>query len=206
MVTRVKICGITRVADALAAAKLGADAVGLVFYEPSPRAVTIAAAAEITASLPPFVTSVALFVNPEVALVEQVIQQARVDVLQFHGDETPEFCAGFQRPYFKALRMQPGVDIAQLANGYTTAQGILLDAWLPGVPGGTGRTFDWQQIPQQISKPLILAGGLNVANVATAIAKAKPWAVDVSGGVEVSHGIKDMSKLSQFMQAVRQAG
>lgn len=206
MVTRVKICGITRVADALAAAKLGADAVGLVFYEPSPRAVTIAAAAEITASLPPFVTSVALFVNPEVALVEQVIQQARVDVLQFHGDETPEFCAGFQRPYFKALRMQPGVDIAQLANGYTSAQGILLDAWLPGVPGGTGRTFDWQQIPQQISKPLILAGGLNVANVATAIAQAKPWAVDVSGGVEVSHGIKDMSKLSQFMQAVRQAG
>lgn len=206
MVTRVKICGITRVADALAAAKLGADALGLVFYEPSPRAVTIAAAAEITASLPPFVTSVALFVNPEVALVEQVIHQARVDVLQFHGDETPEFCAGFQRPYFKALRMQPGVDIAQLANGYTTAQGILLDAWLPGVPGGTGLTFDWQQIPQQISKPLILAGGLNVANVATAIAQAKPWAVDVSGGVEASHGIKDMSKLSQFMQAVRQAG
>ncbi len=206
MVTRVKICGITRVADALAAAKLGADALGLVFYEPSPRAVTIAAAAEITASLRPFVTSVALFVNPEVALVEQVIQQTRVDVLQFHGDETPEFCAGFQRPYFKALRMQPGVDIAQLANGYTTAQGILLDAWLPGVPGGTGLTFDWQQIPQQISKPLILAGGLNVANVATAIAQAKPWAVDVSGGVEASHGIKDMSKLSQFMQAVRQAG
>lgn len=201
MRTRVKICGITTIEDAQAAAQAGADAIGLVFYAKSPRAVTVAQAAKIVASLPAFVTTVALFVDPSADEVNQLLEQVPIDLLQFHGDESAQFCSSFQRPYIKALRMQPGIDITQQANMHTTAQGILLDAWVPGVPGGTGRTFDWDKIPS-LSQALILAGGLTPDNVRQAITHVSPWAVDVSGGVEQNKGQKAHSKIRDFMQAV----
>lgn len=201
MRTRVKICGITTIEDAQAAAQAGADAIGLVFYAKSPRAVTVAQAAKIVASLPAFVTTVALFVDPSADEVNQLLEQVPIDLLQFHGDESAQFCSSFQRPYIKALRMQPGIDITQQANMHTTAQGILLDAWVPGVPGGTGRTFDWDKIPS-LSQVLILAGGLTPDNVRQAITHVSPWAVDVSGGVEQNKGQKAHSKIRDFMQAV----
>lgn len=201
MRTRVKMCGITRVEDALAAARSGADAIGLVFYDKSPRAVSIGRAAEIVAVLPPFVTSVALFVNPLAAEVERVLAQVPVDLLQFHGDESADFCGGFQRPYIKALRMQPGVDISQQANTYITAQGILLDAWVAGIPGGTGQTFNWHSIPD-LKLPLVLAGGLTAANAQQAIREVRPWALDVSGGIEQERGVKSREKIQEFMRAV----
>ena len=203
MRVRTKICGITRVEDALVAAQAGVDAIGLVFYAKSPRAVNVAQAQEIIAALPPFVSTVGLFVNASAAEVNAVLEQVPLDVLQFHGDETPEFCEGFARPYFRALRMQPGVDIAASAAQYCGAQGILLDAWVPGVPGGTGERFDWAQIPDNLSRPLILAGGLNAGNVIQAIHEVQPWAVDVSGGVEASHGVKDADKVRKFLYAVQ---
>ena len=202
MKTRVKICGITRLEDALLAAQTGADALGFVFYAPSPRNVTAAQAADILLRLPAFVTSVGLFVDADRAFVEQVLAQVPLDLLQFHGDETPEYCASCGRPYIKALRMQPGVDIAALAQQYSDARGILLDAWVPGVPGGTGTTLDWHSIPQALAKPLILAGGLDVDNVQLAIRQVRPWAVDISGGVEAAKGIKDADKVRAFMQQV----
>ncbi|HZJ91745.1 MAG TPA: phosphoribosylanthranilate isomerase [Thiopseudomonas sp.] len=203
MRVRTKICGITRVEDALVAAQAGVDAIGLVFYAKSPRAVNVAQAQEIIAALPPFVSTVGLFVNASATEVNAVLEQVPLDVLQFHGDETPEFCEGFARPYFRALRMQPGVDIAASAAQYCGAQGILLDAWVPGVPGGTGERFDWAQIPDNLSKPLILAGGLNADNVTQAIHEVQPWAVDISGGVEASHGVKDADKVRKFLYAVQ---
>lgn len=203
MRVRTKICGITRVEDALVAAQTGVDAIGLVFYAKSPRAVNVAQAQKIIAALPPFVSTVGLFVNASAAEVNAVLEQVPLDVLQFHGDETPEFCEGFARPYFRALRMQPGVDIAASAAQYCGAQGILLDAWVPGVPGGTGERFDWAQIPDNLSKPLILAGGLNADNVTQAIHEVQPWAVDISGGVEASHGVKDADKVRKFLYAVQ---
>jgi len=199
---RTKICGITRVEDALVAAQAGVDAIGLVFYGKSPRAVSIAQAQLITAALPPFVTVVGLFVNATRSEVNAVLDSVPLDVLQFHGDESPADCAGFSRPYFRALRMQPGLDIAELAAQYTDAQGILLDAWVPGVHGGTGERFDWARIPENLAKPLILAGGLNADNVGQAVQQVQPWAVDVSGGIEVSHGIKDAEKIRKFLYAV----
>ena len=202
MRVRTKICGITSVADALVVAQAGVDAIGLVFYAKSPRAVNAAQAQEIVAALPPFVSTVGLFVNATPDEINAVLAMVPLDVLQFHGDETPEFCERFSRPYFRALRMQPGVDIAQLAAQYSSAQGILLDAWVPGVPGGTGERFDWAQIPS-LAKPLILAGGLNAHNVTQAMDEVQPWAVDVSGGVEASHGIKDADKVRQFLYAVQ---
>lgn len=204
MRTRVKICGITHKADALMLAAAGVDALGLVFYAPSPRAVDAAAAAAIVAQLPAFVTVTGLFVNAEPAEVKQVLEQVPLDLLQFHGDESPEYCAAFERPYIKALRMQPGVDIGRQAVSYPDARGILLDAWVPGVPGGTGQRFDWDRIPANLQQPLILAGGLNATNVADAISQVQPWAVDASGGLESAPGVKDARQVQAFMRAVMQ--
>jgi len=206
MRTRVKICGITRPEDGLAAARWGADAIGMVFYAPSPRNVTLAQASEILAQLPPFVTSVGLFVDAGEEEIRRVLCQLPLDVLQFHGDESPEACACFQRPYIKALRMQPGVDITAEARRYPQASGFLLDTYQAGVPGGTGKTFDWRQIPTDLPQPLILAGGLHADNVANAIEQVQPYAVDVSGGVEVSKGIKDADRISDFIRNVNQTG
>ncbi len=200
---RTKICGITSVADALVVAQAGVDAIGLVFYAKSPRVVTAEQAQKIVAALPPFVTTVGLFVNASADEINAILAVVALDVLQFHGDETPEFCQGFSRPYFRALRMQPGVDIAASAAQYTGAQGILLDAWVPGIPGGTGERFDWAQIPDNLAKPLILAGGLNEDNVSQAIHEVQPWAVDISGGVEASYGVKDADKVRKFLYAVQ---
>ncbi|QEY58847.1 phosphoribosylanthranilate isomerase [Pseudomonas sp. C27(2019)] len=202
MRVRTKICGITRVEDAVVAAQAGADAIGLVFYAKSPRAVSVAQAQKIVAALPPFVTVVGLFVNAARSEVNAVLDSVPLDVLQFHGDETPAECEAFSRPYFRALRMQPGLDIAALSAQYSGAQGVLLDAWVPGVHGGTGERFDWARIPENLAKPLILAGGLNADNVGQAVRQVQPWAVDVSGGVEVSPGIKDAEKIRKFLYAV----
>lgn len=206
MNTRVKICGITRHEDAQLAAAEGADALGLVFYPPSPRYVEPARAAAIVDRLPAFVTSTGLFVNAPEHVVRNVLEQVALDLLQFHGDETPEYCASFGRPYIKALRMRPGVDIAAQAAAYEGARGILLDAYVAGVPGGTGQVFDWATIPATLAKPLILAGGLDVDNVRRAIEQTEPWAVDVSGGVEAGRGLKDAAKVRAFMRQVRSAG
>lgn len=202
MRTRVKICGITRAEDALEAARLGADAIGLVFYPPSPRAVTPAQAAEVVRELPPFVTRVGLFVNAEREDIAAAIETAQLDLLQFHGDESPAACRGHGRPWIKALRMAPEMDVAAQMARYPDAQGILLDAWRPGVPGGTGETFDWDRIPAQRPRPLILAGGLAPENVAGAIRRVRPWAVDVSGGVERAKGIKDADRMAAFIREV----
>ena len=183
MRTRVKICGITRLEDAQAAIAAGADALGFVFYAKSPRAVTIEQAASIVSQLPAFVTTVALFVDASADFVESVINETAIDLLQFHGDESPEFCGAFARPYIKALRMRPEMDLSSAIEAYGTAQGVLLDSYTPGTPGGTGETFDWSRIPAHQASKIILAGGLDSANVAQAIAQVKPYAVDVSGGV-----------------------
>jgi phosphoribosylanthranilate isomerase len=203
--TRTKICGITRVEDALAAAAAGADAIGLVFVAKSPRHVTPAQAAEIGSALPPFVTRVALFVNPDPAQVEAVLRQARPDVLQFHGEESPAFCRSFGAPYMKAARVKPGVDLLQFAALYADAQGLLLDAWSEGAHGGTGERFDWALIPPDLPRPVILAGGLHPGNVAEAVRAVRPWAVDVSSGVEAAKGIKDAAKIAAFIKEVRNA-
>lgn len=200
---RIKICGITRIEDALAAAKAGADAIGLVFHAASPRAVSVEQAAAIVRALPPFVTSVGLFVDASKERVEQVLSQVPLDLLQFHGDEPDVFCQGFARPYLKALRVQAGDDLNALAARWPGASGILLDSYKPGVPGGTGETFDWSMIPAQRDWNLVLAGGLNPDNVRQAMDRAAPWAVDISGGVESSKGIKDVSKINAFIREVR---
>lgn len=198
---RVKICGITQVDDALMAVRLGADALGLVFYPPSPRAVTTEQAQAIMASLPPFVTTVGLFVNEPEATIRSLLSQIPLDLLQFHGDESEADCRRYGRPYIKALRMKDDADIEAQARQYETASGILLDAYQPGVPGGTGQAFDWTRIPV-LTQPLILAGGLDAANVRAAIQSARPYAVDVSGGVEAAKGIKDHLKMATFINEV----
>ena len=202
-VVRSKICGITRIEDALAAVAAGADAIGFVFYAKSPRAVTAVQARAIIAALPPFVTTVGLFVNASACELNETLDAVPLDLLQFHGDETPEQCEGYHRPYIKALRVKAGDDIAGACNAYASASGILLDAYVEGVPGGTGRAFDWSLIPQGLSRPIILAGGLTVDNVVQAIDQVRPYAVDVSGGVEKSKGIKDHDKIRAFMHNVR---
>ncbi|MDO8294523.1 MAG: phosphoribosylanthranilate isomerase [Gallionella sp.] len=209
-VTRIKICGITRAEDALAAAHCGADAIGLVFYERSPRHVSIAQAAQLVAALPPFVSVVGLFVNAAEAFVREALAQVPLDLLQFHGDEPPEFCAQFAKPYLKAIRVKAGVDLLQCASDFRTAKGLLLDAHVEGIPGGTGATFDWSLIPKHLPLPVILSGGLAAENVAAAIEQVRPYAVDVSsgvesGGVEASKGIKDAAKIARFIQEVKQA-
>ncbi len=200
--TRVKICGLTSVEDAMRAVNAGADAIGLVFYPPSPRNVTLEQATEIATSIPAFVTKTALFVNPSVADVQAVLQKTTVNLLQFHGDESPEFCEQFQCDYIKAIRMQEGIDLERITQQYQRASGLLLDAYKAGIPGGTGERFDWNRVPKNLNKPIILAGGLTPENIEQAIKQTEPWAVDVSGGVEQSKGIKSAEKMEQFMQRV----
>lgn len=201
--TRVKICGITRVEDGLAVAQAGADAIGLVFYDKSPRQVELEQARAIVAALPPFVSSVALFVDPTADAVAAVLRTVAPDLLQFHGDETPEFCRGFGRPYLKACRVRPGLDLLQYAARFSAARGLLLDAYVDGEAGGTGQRFDWDLIPQDLPKPMVLAGGLDPGNVAEAIRQVRPWAVDVSSGVEAAKGIKDAAQIAAFMNEVK---
>jgi phosphoribosylanthranilate isomerase len=203
--TRVKICGITNIDDALSAVDAGCDALGFVFYAKSPRFVTPEQAADIISKLPAFVTSVALFVNESAEVVNQVIATTAIDLLQFHGDESAEFCSRFSRPYIKALRMKAELDLTAHFETYASSQGILLDAYTPGIPGGTGEMFDWSRIPTELATKIILAGGLSADNVAEAIAQVSPYAVDVSGGVEASKGIKDSNKMTDFMNEVYRA-
>ena len=200
--TRVKICGITNLEDGLQAAQAGADALGFVFYGPSPRNVEVDRAASIIAALPPFVTSVGLFVDAEPEFIEQVIKATGLDLLQFHGDEPESQCAQYGVPYIKALRMRPDVDLARQCHTFASSRGILLDAYVPGKAGGTGQTFDWSQIPQQLDLPIVLAGGLDPSNVQTAIQTVRLWAVDVSGGVEQAKGKKDPALVSAFIEGV----
>ena len=201
MVTRVKICGITRVQDVQAVAGCGAHALGLVFYEKSPRYVTTQQAAQLAQAMPLFITAVGLFVNAEAGFVRAVLEQVPLDLLQFHGDEAPEFCEQFSRPYIKAIRVKAGVDLLQCAARFHTAQGLLLDAHVEGIEGGTGKVFDWTLIPP-LPLPVILSGGLQPANVAAAIKQVRPYAVDVSSGVEITKGIKDAAKIAAFINEV----
>ncbi len=200
---RSKICGITRIEDALAAVDAGADAIGLVFYPRSPRVVSVQQARAIIAALPPFVTTVGLFVDASRCELGEILDAVPLDLLQFHGDESADACDGYHRPFIKALRVKPGDDIAALAAHYPKASGILLDTYVAGVPGGTGEAFDWSLIPRELPKPLILAGGLTPDNVADAVRKVRPYAVDVSGGVESSKGIKDAQRIHAFIDAVK---
>lgn len=204
---RIKICGITRPEDALAAVQAGADAIGFVFYAPSPRAVTPARAAAAIRALPPFVSVVGLFVNADPEAVLSTLRQVPLDLLQFHGDETPAFCAQFARPFLKAVRVGPKVqpaDLLESAAAYGAvpgARGLLLDAWVEGLHGGTGRTFNWGVIPQGLALPVVLSGGLTPGNVADAVRQVRPAAVDVSSGVESAPGIKDHAKITTFIHA-----
>lgn len=202
MSARIKICGITRVDDALAAARAGAHAIGLVFAPQSPRRVSLEQAMDIAAALPPFVTTVALFVNAEREEVVQVLQALKPGCLQFHGEETPTYCASFAWPWLKAVRVKAGVDLLQCAALYAGAQGLLLDAYSPHAHGGTGERFDWGLIPPQFPMPVVLAGGLQPDNIAAAIRQVRPWAVDVSSGVESAPGIKDVTKIAAFINEV----
>jgi len=205
MRTRVKICGITRREDALEAVKQGADAIGLVFYPPSPRAVSIEQASRVVEGLPPFITVTGLFVNAEKSRIATVLSQTRIDLLQFHGNESPEACEGYGRPYIKAIRMREGVDLPALRRRYPGAAALLLDAYTEGVPGGTGNRFDWDRIPRDLDGTIILAGGLSPENVESAVRQVRPFAVDVSGGVESQKGVKDPAKMASFMRGVRSA-
>ncbi len=202
MRVRVKICGITRLEDALDAVAQGADAIGLVFYEGSPRNVTISQAAEIVNQIPAFVSTVGLFVNAESSFIREVISKVKLDLLQFHGDETASECAAFLHPFIKAIRVKSDTNLVQYAEDFSAAKALLLDTYAEGVAGGTGQVFDWNLIPKELAKPVILAGGLTADNVARAISLVKPYAVDVSGGVEASKGIKDVAKIAAFMQQV----
>ncbi|GAB3249451.1 phosphoribosylanthranilate isomerase [Chitinimonas naiadis] len=203
MTPRIKICGLRDVATARMTAALGADAIGLVFYEASPRNVSINTAHEIVAALPPFVSTVGLFVDADPALVEGVLRTLPLDLLQFHGDEPPEYCRAFGRPYIKAIRVKPGLDLVELSDRYADARGLLCDAYSPTAPGGTGEQFDWGLLPNNLSLPLILSGGLTPGNVGAAISAVKPWAVDVSSGVESSRGVKDQDLIAKFIAAAR---
>ena len=205
MHTAVKICGLTRIEHALDAARLGAQAIGVVLYRESPRYVSNEQARRIVDALPPFVTTVALMVNPSAGEVEAVIEQVKPVLLQFHGDETPEFCGQFSLPYIKALRVRPETDLLQYSRDYSAAKGLLLDAFVEGARGGTGATFDWRLIPQDFPMPLILAGGLDASNVMEAVRQVRPWAVDVSSGVEIEKGVKDATKMAAFIRGVRDA-
>ena len=200
---RTKICGITRPEDGQEAARLGVDAIGLVFYPPSPRHVSLDQARAFVAAFPPFVIVVALFVDPSVAEVEAVLHAVPVDVLQFHGEESPDFCRQFARPYLKAVRVRPSLDLLQYAAHYAGARGLLADAFVPGMAGGTGATFDWSLLPPNLPLPLILSGGLDPSNIAAAVAAVRPAAVDISSGVESAKGIKDPALMAAFIGAVQ---
>jgi phosphoribosylanthranilate isomerase len=203
--TRIKICGITSAEDARVAVDCGADAIGLVFYPPSPRAVTASQAAEIVAAVPPFVTVVALFVDEPAESIRRILDSVPVNFLQFHGEEPATFCEQFQRPWMKALRVQADMDLVAHCRQYREARAVLLDSWQEGVPGGTGRTFDWDLARGELPLPVVLAGGLDAGNVGEAITRLRPAAVDVSGGVEESPGHKDGRKIKRFVAAVRAA-
>lgn len=196
---RVKICGLRQASDAVFAAQKGVDAIGLVFYPPSPRSVDMATAKEIAHALPPFVSCVGLFVDATASQIDKVLSQVPLSLLQFHGDESPEFCDQFQLPWIKAVRMRPNIDLHQQRQHYKGAQGLLLDAYKPGVPGGTGDQFDWHRIPADIAEDVVLAGGIDCYNVQQAIRQVNPWAIDVSGGVESDKGVKDRAKITAFM-------
>jgi phosphoribosylanthranilate isomerase len=205
--TRIKICGITREDDLDAVVAAGADALGFVFYAPSPRYVAAARAAELVARVPAFVKTVGLFVNAAPEAVATVLDQVPLDLLQFHGDEAPGYCAAFRRPWIKAARVKPGLDLLEYARAFSGAAGIsglLLDAHVEGYGGG-GQTFDWSLIPQGLPLPVILSGGLHPGNVAEAVRRVRPWAVDVSSGVEAARGVKDMRKIIEFIAGVRDA-
>lgn len=200
---RVKICGITRPQDAVTAAELGVDAIGLVFHESSPRAVDVQCARDIAAAVPAFVTVVGLFVNAAAPEVSAILDSVPIELLQFHGQEGPEYCAGFQRRYVKAVSMKEGVDVRKHARRYSSASALLLDTYHDKKAGGVGRPFDWGLIPSSPEMPIVLAGGLTVDNVADAILQVQPYAVDVSGGVEAEKGIKDAVKMAAFIEEVR---
>jgi phosphoribosylanthranilate isomerase len=205
MRVRVKICGITRVEDALAAAAAGADAIGLVFYPPSPRCLTLQQARRLRAALPPFVSAIALFVNPAQEDVERVLAEVRPDALQFHGEEDPAFCARFGVPYIKACRVREGTDLLEYFSSFADAQGWLADAYVEAY-GGVGARFDWRLVPSERDRPLILSGGLSIDNVGEALRTVRPWGVDVSSGVEVAKGIKDAAMIKAFIAEVNNAG
>jgi phosphoribosylanthranilate isomerase len=205
--TRIKICGITREEDLAAAVAAGADALGFVFYPPSPRHVTPQRAAQLLEGVPAFVTRVGLFVNEPAEAVRSVLAQTSLDLLQFHGDEDAAYCAGFGKPWIKAARVKAGFDLLEYASAFADAPGIcglLLDAHVEGYGGG-GQTFDWSLIPQALPLPVILSGGLHPGNVAGAVRAVRPWAVDVSSGVEAARGIKDAQKITEFIAGVRNA-
>ncbi|WP_409419468.1 phosphoribosylanthranilate isomerase [Marinomonas sp. RS-M-Aa-14] len=203
MSCRVKICGITNAEDALMACLYGADALGFVFYEKSPRYVSPELANDIVSQLPPFVTPVALFVDADSALIDSVLKGSSRWLIQFHGNESEPECLLYQRPYIKALRVKQGDDVAALVDSYPSASAMLLDAYKEGVPGGTGERFDWSIIPARLSKPIILAGGLTPSNVKQAIHQVSPYAVDVSGGVELAKGIKSEPKVQEFINGAK---
>lgn len=202
---RIKICGLTRLGDVRAAVDAGADAIGLVFYAKSPRYVELAQAAALARAIPPLVTIVGLFVNADPAQVRRTLAAVPIHLLQFHGDEDEAYCRQFDRPFIKAARVAPGMDLLQYAGAFPSAQAILLDAFVDGYGGG-GKVFDWSLVPEGLATPIILSGGLDADNVADAIARVRPAAVDVSSGVEVSKGIKDAAKMRAFVAAVRAAG
>jgi len=201
---RSKICGITRIEDALAAVEAGADAIGLVFYAKSPRAVNVQQARAIIKALPPFVTTVGLFVNASRCELGEILDAVPLDLLQFHGDETPAFCTSFQRPYLRAIRVSGNADLLDSADQHPHAQAILFDTDVEGFGGG-GKVFDWSLIPSAVPHPVVLSGGLHAGNVIRGIQAVRPWAVDVSSGVESARGIKDADKIRQFCEAVREA-
>ena len=204
MRTRIKICGITRVEDARAAAQAGADAIGLVFYPPSPRVLGLDQARSLRDALPPLVSTIALFVNPPAEQVRAVLERVRPALLQFHGEETPTFCEQFGVPYLKACRVKPGVDLLEYLRPFSGAAGWLLDSHVEEY-GGVGESFDWSLVPAECIRPLVLSGGLTRDNVGVAIRRVRPWAVDVSSGVESSKGIKDAARMAAFIAEVRNA-
>jgi phosphoribosylanthranilate isomerase len=201
--TRIKICGIKEPAHARLAADAGADAIGLVFYPPSPRFLWPLQAAEVAAALPPFVTAVGLFVDADAELVRETLEAVPLGLLQFQGSETPEFCGQFGLPYVRAVRMEQGTDLVEYAGRFKQARALLVDAHVPGQPGGTGRSFDWSLIPRGLPLPIILSGGLVAENVGRAVREVEPWAVDVSSGVESGRGAKDPARIVEFIRSVQ---
>lgn len=204
MRTRVKICGFTRAEDVICAARMGVDAIGLVFYPPSPRNVDINQAIEIVSALPAFVSVVALFVDEQEARIQEILQSVPIDCLQFHGDESPETCRKYGKRYMKAVRVRQNTDISELARQYSDAAALLLDAWHPEAKGGTGFRFDWNLVPRNFTLPIVLAGGLAPGNARTAIATVRPYALDVSSGVEAEKGVKDADKMAAFLAEVNE--
>jgi phosphoribosylanthranilate isomerase len=201
--TRIKVCGLTEVTQARDAAWLGVDAIGLVFFEKSPRHVSLKRARDIAMALPPFVATVGLFVNETADNIRRICAEVPLQILQFHGDETPQMCRQFGLPYLKAVRVNEQTNILALCEAYHDACGLLCDTWVEGVVGGTGQTFNWRCLPEELPLPLVLSGGLHAGNVAQAIKITRPWAVDVSSGVESAPGQKDRQKIAQFIAATK---